>query len=401
MIHQRLLTVVGVLCSMVYFIGCVSDFDADIYTSKEFLLVDGILTDLNEPQYISIFSTPKDASFKSSDFTSSIYPTRQSYFPATKALVTLIVNQKDEIQLEERIAGYYYCPNGFRAKVNDSYQLRFQLANGKIYETSVETMFPVPAIKNVSEEFNLKGIPSTQGTGGTVSTNDIYVDFDDTANEKNFYRWRWVNWEIQRICATCLQGRYYLFETEEGEKGDCFRDLTLKANDRFDYFCGTRCWDIFYSSDINILSDVYTNGKPQKNRLAAQIPLRQSNPCLISIQQMSLSPDTYRYLKLLQDQSINTGTLADTPPAPIKGNIRNVKDENELVLGYFSASSVSESRLMLDRRNTTGGLPNGLFSFMNNRPVLLEELSNERPDVPLAICQPSFTRTPTPPLGWR
>ena len=116
---------------------------------------------------------------------------------------------------------------------------------------------------------------------------------------------------------------------------------------------------------------------------------------------MSLAPNTYRYLKLLQDQSINTGTLADTPPAPLRGNIRNIKDANELVLGYFSTSSVSEVRVMLDRRNTTGGLPNGLYSFINNRPVTLEELSNERPDIPLAICQPSFTRTPITPLGWR
>ena len=116
---------------------------------------------------------------------------------------------------------------------------------------------------------------------------------------------------------------------------------------------------------------------------------------------MSLAPNTYRYLKLLQDQSINTGTLADTPPAPLRGNIRNVKDANELGLGYFSASSGSEVRVMLDRRNTTGGLPNGLYSFINNRPVTLEELSNERPDVPLAICQPSFTRTPITPFGWR
>lgn len=401
MIRQRLLIAMGVLCSLVYLIGCVDDFNADIYTSKEYLLVDGTLTDLNEPQYVSIFSTPKDASFKSSDFTSKIYPTRQSYFPEQQALVKLIINQKDEIQLEERLAGYYYCPNGFRAKAGNTYQLRFQLANSKVYETDVETMYSVPAIKNVSENFNLTGIPNAAGSSEKVSSNDIYVDFDDAPNEKNFYRWRWVNWEIQRICATCTQGRYYLFETEQGETGDCYRDLTLKVNDRFDYYCGTRCWDIFYSSDINILSDVYTNGKPQKNRLAAQIPLRQSNPCLVSLQQMSLAPNTYRYLKLLQDQSINTGTLADTPPAPLRGNIRNIKDANELVLGYFSASSVSEVRVMLDRRNTTGGLPNGLYSFINNRPVTLEELSNERPDIPLAICQPSFTRTPITPLGWR
>ncbi|MDZ7935097.1 MAG: DUF4249 family protein [Emticicia sp.] len=155
----------------------------------------------------------------------------------------------------------------------------------------------------------------------------------------------------------------------------------------FDYTCGTSCWDIFYSSDINIFSDIFTDGQLQKNKLVAQIPLYQSNQCLVGIQQMSLSPNAFRYFKLIQDQSINTGTLADTPPAPIKSNVYNKDDAGELVLGYFSVSSVYEQKYMLTRKNATGAGLNALFLTKNNRLPQPEGSSVERLDIPLAICK--------------
>ncbi|MCU1382680.1 MAG: hypothetical protein JWL71_1377, partial [Acidobacteria bacterium] len=163
---------------------------------------------------------------------------------------------------------------------------------------------------------------------------------------------QWTLWEIQKMCSTCNQGKYYLFDDKNGVNGDCFKDLTLNYNNIYDYYCEDLCWDIFYSSDINIFADTYTNGQSQKDKLVAQIPVHQSNPCLVSLQQQSLTPAAYRFLKLLQDQTVNTGTLADTPPAPIQGNVVNVNDKNELVIGFFTASSVSEYRTMLWRKNT-------------------------------------------------
>ncbi|MFN3489920.1 MAG: DUF4249 family protein, partial [Emticicia sp.] len=118
-------------------------------------------------------------------------------------------------------------------------------------------------------------------------------------------------------------------------------------------------------------------------------------------QQMSLSPNAFRYFKLIQDQSINTGTLADTPPAPIKSNVYNKDDSGELILGYFSVSSVSEQKYMLRRKNASGAGLNALFFAKNNRLPQPEESSVERLDIPLAICKKSLSRTPLKPAGWQ
>jgi hypothetical protein len=321
--------------------------------------------------------------------------------PVSNADVKLILNEKETIQLQEVDAGYYYLPTTFRAKVGDRYQLRFRTAeNGKTYESTVEQMVAVAPITNIYDEFNPIGVRRFGSAGDRIASSDVYIDFTDVANSKNFYRWRWQLWEPQKYCETCKQGRYNLYETENGETGDCYRDLTLPGNNEYDYTCGSLCWDIFYSSDINIFSDIYTDGQLQKNKLAAQIPLYQSNQCLVSIQQMSLTPNAYRYFKLIQDQSVNTGTLADTPPAPIKSNVVNTKDSKELILGYFSVSSVSEKRHMITRKNTTGGRLNGLFTSITNRLPQPEDASGDRGDIPLAICKSSRTRTPIRPAGW-
>ena len=135
--------------------------------------------------------------------------------------------------------------------------------------------------------------------------------------------------------------------------------------------------------------------------MVAQIPVYQANPCLVVVQQMSLSANAFRYLKLIEDQSENTGTLADTPPAPIKGNVVNTKNGNEIVLGYFSASSVSEIRYMMDRQNAIGAVKDGLFKYQNRRDPIPESESDERPSIPLAICNPGVSRTAIAPKNWQ
>jgi hypothetical protein len=383
--------------------ACVEPFSVQFGTAKEYIVIDGVITDLEGPQTITLAKTNPDAENESSEFTQTIWTKGQSTLPLSNAKVKIVVNGTATFDLTETDPGIYQLPLSFRGKVGDAYQIFFSTPDGKSYESSSETMLPVAAVNRAYDAFNPKGISGLSDYYGEYTpSNDIYLDFDDPAGEKNFYRWQWTLWEIQKTCTTCNQGKYYLFEAENGVDGDCFKDLTLKSNSIFDYTCEDLCWDVFYSPDITIFADTYTNGQPQKDKLVAQIPLLQSNPCLISLQQNSLTPNAYRFLKLIQDQAVNSGTLADTPPAPIQGNVVNAEDKNELVIGFFTASSVSEYRTMLWRKNIkNAAVLNQLFKTVYNRDPILEERSNERPYIPLAICKKSRSRTPFLPKDWK
>lgn len=383
--------------------GCVEPFSVKFDTPKDYVVVDGVVTDMEGPQYIKLSRTNPDAVNESSEFSQTIWTKGESTLPLTKAKVKVVVNGSQVFTLTETEPGVYQLPLGLKGKTGDSYQLQFETETGTRYESSAEKMLPVAPVKSGYDVFNPKGLPNYAAYYRDFTpSNDIYINFDDPAGEQNFYRWQWTLWETQKNCASCNQGKYYLFQAENGVDGDCFKDLTLKYNNIYDYACEDLCWDIFYSSEINIFSDIYTNGQSQKDKLVARIPLLQSNPCLVSLQQSSLTPNAYRFLKLIQDQAVNAGTLADTPPAPIQGNVLNVNNKDELIIGFFTASSVAEYKTMLWRKNINNlAVLNQLFKTIYNRDPVFEERSPERPYIPLAFCKNSRSRTPFLPKDWK
>lgn len=389
------------ISSFLIIFSCINPYKVEIEASRSYLIVDGTITNSDELPIISIFETNEASNFKSSQFTSTISPKPQDVKPVSKSKVKVIENGTITYNLTEIQPGYYQMPTGFIGKIGNMYKLEFEKANGEKFASTTEKMLSVSSINKVFDTFNQAGIKDKLADGGKIATNDIFIDFNDPGNIKNFYKWRWISYEIQNICETCRGGRYYRTQSNLGPSGECRTDQNLEANNFFDYQCDSFCWDIFLSNKLDIFSDIYTDGLPQKNKLVAQIPLYQSNPCLVVVEQFSLNANAYRYLKLLNDQSVNTGTLADTPPAPIKGNVSNISNSSQLILGYFTASAIEEVRYMMDRKNTRGAQPNDIFKYKNKRDYVLEPTSDSRPNIPLAICKSSIFRTPNSPKGWQ
>lgn len=381
--------------------GCIDPHKIEIEATKSYYIINGTISNSFEPQTISIFKTNDASKFKSSQFTSTISPKATDVLPVAKGKVQIIENETNTFDLIETEPGYYITPNGFFGKIGATYKLLVTLADGNKFESSVEKMLPVTEIKSYFDTFNEAGIVDKQSSSGKISTNDVYIDFDDPASEANFYQWKWTTYETQVICKSCRQGFYDRPNNDLATKGVCLSDVNLPIDNYFDYYCQALCWDLIISNKIDIFSDVYTNGLPQKSKLVAQVPLLQSNPCLVVLEQFSLNANAFRYLKLINDQSVNTGTLADTPPAPIKGNVSNKANPSEIILGYFTASAIAEQRIWLDRKNARGAAYNGIFKYKNNRTINPEEPNLSRPFIPLAVCEPSNSRTPIAPKGWR
>ena len=74
--------------------------------------------------------------------------------------------------------------------------------------------------------------------------------------------------------------------------------------------------------------------------------------------QYSLSKNAFWYWSELAKNVQSKGGLFDTQPALTPSNVCNVGDENELVIGYFSISGISEKRIFV-------GTVQGLEIFMD------------------------------------
>ncbi|WP_373521047.1 DUF4249 domain-containing protein [Aquiflexum sp.] len=70
-------------------------------------------------------------------------------------------------------------------------------------------------------------------------------------------------------------------------------------------------------------------------------------PMFISVKQLSINRESYEYWEKIKIVIGNQGSLFDIPPAPIIGNIKNVNEPNETVLGFFEVAKSQVSRFYL------------------------------------------------------
>jgi hypothetical protein len=67
----------------------------------------------------------------------------------------------------------------------------------------------------------------------------------------------------------------------------------------------------------------------------------------LNVRQYALSEEAYNYWKELKKVTEDLGTFFDPLPSTLRGNIHNIDDENEIVLGYFDAFTVQEQRIFI------------------------------------------------------
>jgi hypothetical protein len=72
------------------------------------------------------------------------------------------------------------------------------------------------------------------------------------------------------------------------------------------------------------------------------------------VKQHALSADAYAYWLTLKKNTESLGTLFDPIPSQLRGNLHSVKDPDEPVIGYFSATTLSKKRISLVRQQLTG-----------------------------------------------
>ncbi len=402
-----------------YLFSCVDPISLPLDSVLDVVVVDGTINNLDEPQMIRLLRSEAD---------------RVTGLPGTLELrgarVNVIVDSTRRVAFTEGKEGFYLAPADFRGQVGHTYQLEFTLSNGKLYQSKPETMPTVPPIQQLRVRFNPNSLSLPTGkVGGYTAAHDFFVDWKDPAQTKNFYRWQWKLWEKQDWCKSCVQGAYSIYNVIPDPIYYGLVSLGNQVVERcyyppppppgyppinyfiFDYRCRTDCWEILHSYDLNIFADTYTNGSLNTGRRVAQIPFNDRAPCLVSIRQSASTEGAYTYFKTLADQSERTGGLGDTPPVALVGNVRNLSDVRENVVGYFTASAISEIRYWLDRKDAEG-VPPGLFMALNGREIGLEPprpdpvnfyiqfpASDRRP--PSAPCVESDTRTQTKPEGWR
>ncbi len=208
----------------------------------------------------------------------------------TGALVVLHNTNGAVDTLGEKEPGVYITE--FVGQVGETYHIYIRTTAGDEYQSNPEELRPVPAITDIFYEYKEETIFEDEGYYVSINTNEPLGVGDH-------YRWKqYVNGEF--------------------------------LNEPF---------DLLYASDE------FVDGNPILNFEITTDPLELGDH--YRIQQLSISEEAFEFFTQLQLQTAFIGSLFDSPPAALDGNIVRLGQTEKKALGYFGVSAVSDKEIVI------------------------------------------------------
>lgn len=197
------------------------------------------------------------------------------------------------------------------------YRVRIRLSNLKEYASAFVPYKISPPIDSV----NYRIVPG--GARFFVSTHD------DTGNSV-FYRWKYSEaWEFHSYYHT-----EYIFDPNQNKVVE-FEDSVYN------------CWQFDQSTDILINStEKLTQDVVNESPLLfiENGDFKLSYLYSINVKQYVMDSLAYNYYRQLKKNTEETGGIFDPQPGNLRGNLVNLNDSSDIVVGYISAGSSYQTR---------------------------------------------------------
>lgn len=306
------------VCTLLMMSGCIDLFFPELDKYDNLLVVDGKITDAPGPYTVKLNL--------SSDVSPLEYP------PVTDAEVILSDDAgTSELLTEVKPGEYQTSVTGIQGTEGRSYQISIRTSEGREYSSAPELLTAPPPIDSIYPEIEYR--------------QDINYDYELSGLQ--FYL---------DGSSPSQDEQYYLFELEAtyNYTADYFIEFVYDNGLRpfpepEKYFT---CWktftvpEIFTASTTQLTTPTLTRFPLHyvntENRF---LSIRYS----LEVNQYSLSQDAYLFWNSIQDQVSQQGTLYTQQPYQIRGNVRNIEDDTEPVLGYFFVAGLAQKRIFVDR----------------------------------------------------
>lgn len=246
--------------------------------------------------------------------------------PEAAASVQIEAQGGTIIPLQEQ-NGSLYTADHLTLDPATQYRLRIHTRDGSQYLSDFVPVKQTPPIDSV-----------TWKQEGDVT---IYVNTHDPANQAKYYRWDFdETWQYHAFLES-----FFGLGVQNGRI--FFRDAT---NQTYNCWITKPSTEILLSSSLRLNEDVIAqfpiNVIPKNTE---RLDIRYS----ILVRQYALTEQAYNYWEILRKNSQTLGTLFDAQPGQLIGNIRNVANAAEPVIGYVSASTVQQQRIFIDNADLT------------------------------------------------
>jgi len=299
--------------------SCIDPYHPRLTEDQVLLVVNGMITDKPGEHVVEISrSAPFDD---------------PAFLPVKKCVVEVADDQGSTVSYSESSPGIYtaYLDSSFLG-INKAYQLYVHTPDGKEFFSEFDTLLACPPINKLYYEVDRRGAAEP---GESFNGIQFFLDVKGSRKESGNLLWKlretyvytssyqiqylWDGIELKRFAP--VDSLYTCYFTSPVQEFYAASTRYLNRNELINY-------PISYVSD-------------QSNKLWEKYSLL--------VRQYSLTENAFRYWNQLKDQLAGQGGFYETHPYVSDGNIFNVDDPDETVLGFFYASQVKETRIMVDR----------------------------------------------------
>lgn len=233
--------------------------------------------------------------------------------------------------LTEIVAGEYQTDSAsFTGLVGRNYRVEVMLEDGRTYRSTYETIREAVGIDTVTREVQVRYFDEIQEE---IPGYQFFVSSESTGEEEQYLLWQ-------------MEGTYKY--TADFPIAFVYSGFLMEFEEPYKYFT---CWR---SYPVQSIATANTSLLTEKKVVDKPLYFLRGDDKKLSFRyslltrQFTISREAFEFWEGVRKQSASTSSLFTTQPFLIKGNLSNVDDDQEPVLGYFMAAGVSEHRLYVN-----------------------------------------------------
>ncbi|RYG30381.1 MAG: DUF4249 domain-containing protein [Chitinophagaceae bacterium] len=306
---QRVNYIFGLL-ALFLVISCEKPFVPELpFGNKNFLVVDGFINTGADSTIIKISRTVEIGDTLGGK-------------TVTGATVKVESDANEVYTLTEMAGGIYYSPN-LNLSQAKRYRVRIQTSGEEVLSDFVESKVspPIGDLKYTIETDKIK----------------FSLDTSDPTVKSRYYKWDYVEtWLFQSQIRS-----YYKWD------GQKVVPRNMVTDDVFYCYPTYGSKRVIIANTLRLAEDVVKD-QPILEILSTNERLYEEYSVIVN--QRVLTKEAYEFWETVRKTTETTGTIFDVQPSDLTGNIKNIKNPGEPVVGFISAGTVTSKRVSFNRR---------------------------------------------------
>lgn len=307
-------------------IGCLTPIDFPVEIAGGRIVIAGQVSTISDQNIIELGTTAN---------------TQRLPFPITDASIVLHDDIGNSDLYVEVKPGVYSLTN-FTGIPGRTYHIEIILPNEKVYRSIPETMPETSQADTTYYEVVKENIVDQEGSYVMHDYLKVYTNSVLSSSHRNYLKWRVQ--EAFLLSPTdfpdpfgAIPAPCFIVQNADPQRVILFDESTVTASSIKGLLVASRL------IDWSFLEKHY-----------------------ITTYQSSITKESFEYWQKVNILANQVGSIFDTPPAEIRGNIFNVNEETEKTLGFFQASNDSYKRFFLHRSDLPFPILNGKCDFDGN-----------------------------------